>query len=269
MLVCIDQNCWLLRQWCWTLRGSNLSLSPSHHPHLWGDLIMECPYIKYWTRLCCSKSHYTQHHVHFSSVTTQIYEFQMPLRKYTAVTEQGHDRRPWSIFEWKAIWEIFKAFSPPLILSVSLSPREQHQESIDCWGPVVSQRLSPLTNPLALCQPLTTVIDCYSLGHSNYTQLQSGHLFQHFHHIPKKSPLSLWPSSLFLQRKQKEGHIKFSLPPWSTMGHPLPISPIYFSLTFFLFLLSLSSLPFLFPPSLTFSLFFFLLQFSDFSTLAF
>ncbi len=110
-------------EWFLTLRGSYLSLSLSHHPPLKGGLIMECPYIKYQTGLWCSRSHYTHHHAHFSSVATQIYDFHMPLRKYTAVTEQGHDRRPWSIFEWKAIWEVFKAFLPPLILSVSLYPR--------------------------------------------------------------------------------------------------------------------------------------------------
>jgi len=136
----------------------------------------------------------------------------MPLRKYTAVTKQGHDRRPWSIFEWKAIWEVFKAFSPPLLLGVSLSPREQHQESIDCWGPVVSQRLSPLTNPLALCHLLTTVIDCYSLGHSNYTQLQSGHLFQHFHHLPKKISFIFVTQQFVFAAKAERGTHKIPTP---------------------------------------------------------
>lgn len=108
-------------EWFLTLKGSYLSLSLSHHTPLKGGLIMECPYIKYQTGLWCSESHYTQHHAHFSSVATQIYEFHMPLRKYTAVTEQGHDRRPWSIFEWKAIWEVFKAFSSPLSFFLSRS----------------------------------------------------------------------------------------------------------------------------------------------------
>ncbi len=190
-------------EWFLTLRDSYLSLSLSHHPPLKGGLIMECPYIKYQTGLWCSRSHYTHHHAHFSSVATQIYDFHMPLRKYTAVTEQGHDRRPWSIFEWKAIWEVFKAFSPSSHSFCLALSQEQHQESIDCWGPVVSQRLSPLTNPLALCHPLTTVIDCYSLGHSNYTQLRSGHLFQHFHHSPKNLLYLCDPAVCFCSESRK------------------------------------------------------------------
>lgn len=80
------------------------------------------------------------------SVATQIYEFYIPLRSYMAMAEQGHDKRCWSISEWKTIWEVFKAPPPPLCLD-AISARYRLS------GAVVSQRLSPLTNPFAACQP--------------------------------------------------------------------------------------------------------------------
>lgn len=67
-----------------------------------------------------------------------------------------------------------------------LSPWTQYLQSIDCPGPVVSQRLSPLTNPFAACQPpLFLVIDWYASSHCNYTMGPAGHLFCYFHHLPK------------------------------------------------------------------------------------
>lgn len=63
------------------------------------------------------------------SIATQIYEFYIPLRRYMATVEQGHDKRCWSISEWKTIWEVFKGFPPPL-----LSGWMQYLHGIDCPG---------------------------------------------------------------------------------------------------------------------------------------
>lgn len=60
------------------------------------------------------------------SVATQIYEFYTPLRRYMAMVEQGHDKRCWSISEWKTIWEVFKP--PPFPAWV------QYLHGIDCLG---------------------------------------------------------------------------------------------------------------------------------------
>lgn len=105
----------------------------------------------------------------------------------------------------KPFEEVLRAFLGPLPLGVSLF-RGKHQECIDWPGAVVSQRLSPLTNPLALCHLLTTVIDCKSLGHSNYTQLRSGHLFQHFRHLPKNLLYLCDPAVCFCSESRKGTH---------------------------------------------------------------
>lgn len=70
-----------------------------------------------------------------------------------------------------------------------LSPWVQYLHIIDCPGPVVSQRLSPLTNPFAVCQPpllLCLKTDRWASSHCNYTVGPAGHLFYYFHHLPKK-----------------------------------------------------------------------------------
>ena len=76
--------------------------------------------------------------------------------------------------------------------------------SIDCRGPVVSQRLSPLTNPLARCHP-ARLIDCNSPGRCNYTRIQRVIYFSTFTIYQKISFIFGAQRSLLL-RKQKRTH---------------------------------------------------------------
>lgn len=75
-------------------------------------------------------------------------------------------------------------------------------------GAVVSQRLSPLTNPFAaMSAPLFLVIDWNASSHCNYTVGPADHLFYNFHHLPKKkknySSLSFQFSTSWVSCAQK------------------------------------------------------------------
>lgn len=64
-----------------------------------------------------------------------------------ALVRQGHDKRGADQYLNE------KPFGKFLGLFFLLSAWMQYLHGIDCPGPVVSQRLSPLTNPFAACQP--------------------------------------------------------------------------------------------------------------------
>lgn len=84
----------------------------------------------------------------------------------------------------KPFGKFLKAFPPPLWLD-AIPARYRLS------GAVVSQRLSPLTNPFAACQPpLFLVIDWYASSHCNYTVGPAGHLFYNFHHLPKEKKIT-------------------------------------------------------------------------------
>lgn len=138
----------------------------------------------------------------------QIYEFHIAL-KYMARWNKVTIKGCWSISEWKAVWEVFRALF--FFLLFLFSAWMQYVAGIDCSGPVVSQRLSPLTNPFAACQrpPLSfLLIDWYASSHCNYTMRPAGHLFlllstlrgkkkSERKGVRRESPLSLEPSTLF------------------------------------------------------------------------
>lgn len=135
---------------------------------------------------------------------SQIYEFHIPLRKYMALVEQGHDKSRTDQYLNE------KLFGKFLGLFFFLSPWMQYLRSIDCPGPVVSQRLSPLTNPFRSmsANPTTPflLIDWYASSHCNYTIGPAGHLFCYIQHLPKKKKISSLRKSLHIRVQPK--HIK-------------------------------------------------------------
>lgn len=85
-------------------------------------------------------------HRHFYVTGYQIYEAHLPRPMRVALEKQGHDKGPWSISERRTVSEVFKRRS---FFSLYLGIR------IDRRSRVVSQRLSPLTNPEARCHTLS------------------------------------------------------------------------------------------------------------------